>query len=274
MTFLNDIWKKFKSPTVDKSPSVDSGDLEMSTESLKETAEAFQENEKEYLEREQVLDNLKVLKKIVDQPKENDLNELSLRFSEINKHLGDPECHETVRQDRWKNNIQCPNCQSTHLKRLQQLASKSPHNHRYRCLDCLLEFNDDSETPLEKGAPPLNIWMQCWYLMGCTESLTYIATKLNLDLPTIEYMVRQLQKTFNAQKPLTHFLGYEDWSKQAFELRKQLKEDLLKQYELLDANVATIPKDTTEFRRQQNLRRTLSSTPEPPSSPTIGRKKR
>jgi len=269
MTFLNDLWKKFNAPVTNKkwddtysdsehSNSEQSGPeqtLKVPTHpqaTLKQTESDFQKNEEEYQQKDHVLENLKALKEILDKPKEE---ALELRFSNINQHLGEPECHETVRQDRFANKIQCPSCQSSHLKRIAQLPSKSPYNHRYECLNCGAVFNDDSGTPLETGVPPLNIWMQCWYLMGCTDSLTYIAAKLNLEVHVIEKMANQLRKIFNAQKPLTQFLGYEEWRKQSEQMHKQLKEDLLKQYEFLDANIATAPKDTAEFRRQQNLRR-------------------
>jgi transposase-like protein len=280
MTFLNDLWKKFKSPVTPNKEEGTGGvegvlethQASNPTKALKQTAEAFQKAEEEYLRKDQLLDNLKALKELLDQPKEE---APEFRFTKINQHLGDLECHETVRRDRWGNKITCPSCQSANLVRLAQLPNKSPLNHRYRCLTCGTEFNDDSGTPIEKGVPPINIWMQCWYLMGCTDSLSYIATKLNMDLAIVESMVLQLKKIFNAQKPLTHFLEFEEWNNQAQELRNQLKEDLLKQYEVLDANVSTAPKDTTEFRRQQNLRRTLnSSTSTDPTNPTPRGKKR
>lgn len=204
------------------------------------------------LQLDTVISNLRVLKGLVSQPKEE---KPELRFSKIQSHLGIPECYETIRQERWHINIHCPDCQSTHLKRLAQKTPQSVYNYRYRCLDCGSIFNDDTGTPIEKGSPPLNSWMQCWYLMGCTESLLYIANKLGLDLPMVEEMARQLQKTFKAKKPLTRFVGFTEWHKQSQALRTQLKEDLLKQYEKLNANVATQPKDTAEFRRQEMLRR-------------------
>lgn len=307
MTFLNDLWKKFKSdnpyPIKEKTDGTDSQNtavLEKSPTSKKTDTPAFEkrlktpegkksselkgatsdvhtmtnvlndfeQSEMESLQRDTVLSNLKALKVLVDQPKEE---KPELRFTKIKQHLGDPECHETVRQERWHINIHCPNCHSSNLKRLPQIPPQSVNNHRYRCLACNTTFNDDTDAPMEKGMPPLSIWMQCWYLMGCTDSLAYIAAKLNLDVSMIEGMVQQLQKFFNAKKPLTRFLGYEEWNKQSQHLRTQLKEDLLKQYERLNANVAIAPKDTAEFRRQQNIRRGLS-TIEPPS-PTPGKKR-
>lgn len=290
MTFLNDLWKKFKVPisepfgseTTDfanqgsdvleqekpkENPPISSGYLQ----NVKGVLDAFQQNEFESLSIDTVLYNLRVLKSEVDKPLEQNPSEL--RFSKIQQHLGIPECHETIRQERWHINIHCPSCRSTNLKRLAQIPPKSPHNHRYRCQDCETEFNDDTGTPMERGAPPLNVWMQCWYLMGCTDSLAYIASKLNLDLGMVEHMVQQLQKTFHAQRPLTRFTGHAEWSRQADALRKQLKEELLKQYERLSGDVATAPKDTAEFRRQQNLRRTQTADTSPPS-PTSGKKRK
>jgi len=253
MTLFNELWKKFKKPP----PSTRDG----REQSLGKTMEAtpvppkillksLQDHETEYLQRKEVLANVKALKALIDIPKEQSLE---LRFANIKRYLGNPECYETVRQERWPDDIQCPNCHSTHLKRLPQLPPQPLHNHRYCCLDCHTEFNDDSGTPLEKGLPPLNIWMQCWYLIGCTGSLSYIATKLNLDLSVVEMMVRQLQKIFKAEQPLTRYVEYKEWNEQSQNLRKQLKEDLLKQYEVLDANTANTPKDTAEYRRQSTI---------------------
>jgi hypothetical protein len=170
----------------------------------------------------------------------------------------------------WKNTvlqtIYCPNCQSTHLKPIVQLISHCAYNHQYRCLNCDIEFNEhpNPSAPLEKPLPPLNIWMQCWYLMGCTESLSYIANILHLELALVEFMALQLQKTFNIVKPDIQMLDFEEWDKNTAQIRKQLIEDLIKQEELLNSNIATMPHNTNEFRRQQNLRRTLNANTEPP----------
>ncbi len=189
----------------------------------------------------------------------------------------------TFLSDFWKkfnssvssdHDVVCPNCNSSNLKRLAQLPSGSPHTHRYRCLVCLLEFNDDSGTALEGIQPPINIWIQCWYLMGCTDSLTYIATKLNLDLATVERMAQQLKRIFSVQKPITRSLDFDTWCKQSEGQVKQLKDDLVKQYELLDANIAVTPKDSAEFRRQQHLRRTLEPTLDPTAATRGPAKKR
>lgn len=295
MTFLKDLFVKFKktpkeatsskhqikpqkreaSPTItdpippaSKSTSKSKEPIEsaLPSSSLLQNAEsvlnAFEHHEIEYLQTDNIKKNLQALKELVDKPKED---APEMRFLEMKKRLKQPEQHELLRQERFQPNIHCPDCYSGNLKQLPQVPSQSPHKHRYRCLDCGLIFNDDSGTPIERNVPPLSIWMQCWYLMGCTESLTYIASKLGLDLSMVEYMAEQLRLIFKAQHPLTRFTDYDEWSKQSKHLRDQLKEDLLKQYERLSADIATIPKDTAEFRRQQNLRRDLVSTTAPPT---------
>jgi len=228
MTFLNDFWKKYKPPVTNK----DWKDA-MTDETL--TAD--------------------------EAPHE-------LRFSNPKQLLSQEPAASKSTHTPNHTSICCPNCQSTHLKQVVQLISPLSYKHHYRCLDCDTEFNDQSGTAFEKPLPPLNVWMQCWYLMGCTESLSYIANTLNLDLGLIEFMVRQLQKTFNATKPVIHLLDFEEWDKNTSEMQKQLKEDLIKHYEALNANIATTPWDTSEFRRQQNLRRTLNASTAPPS-PTL-----
>lgn len=295
MSFFNDLWKKLNPPiaredgdetvtieqkissppTQNKNTIIDEN-LRKKTESLLNQSSTFLKNTEEILkvfhdieveaeQEKKVFSNLKALKEIVDQPKE-EMPEV--RFFQVKHHLGTPESHETVRQERWQDKIRCPNCQSHQVKRLPPKKLETPENRRYQCLACGTEFNDDSDTPLEKGIPPLNIWMLCWYLMGCTDSVAYIANKLNLDLGVVKIMMEQLKKTFNAEKPLTRFMPFDEWNNQAKGLRKQLQEDLIEQHERLNANIATVPKDTAEFRRQQNLRRTLDSSSNPtPSTP-------
>jgi transposase-like protein len=267
MSFIKDLLKRFNNlHTEQKAPEPDPQDPSLASD-LKSDSEInpevlntkplldnfdHQQADLESLDPETIILNLRALKGLLSQPKEE---KPEIRFSQMQSMLGTPECFETIRQDRWYLNIYCPDCLSTRLKRLAQVPPQSVHNHRYRCLDCGTTFNDDTGTPIEKGVPPLHIWMQCWYLMGCTDSLSYIAHKLGLDLSTVEKMARQLQKTFSAKQPLTRFIGFTEWHKQSQHLRNQLKDDLMRQYEKLNANVATQPTDTAEFRRQESLRR-------------------
>ncbi len=280
MTFLNELWKKLKTTSSSQDEEEDVTTEILEPESSTKTAQKsalllknFADHETEYLQSEQVLNNLKSLKAILEGPKEAAPNR---RADQINQLLGIPESYETLRQERWDSEIQCPSCRSINLKRITPVADQSIHNHRYRCLNCLLEFTDDTGTPIETGVPPVNVWMQCWYLMGCTDSLIYIASKLNLDLATVERMVEQLKKIFQSQKPATNTLDFDEWDQRNAHLRKQLTEDLMKHFEVLDANVSTAPKDTSEFRRQQNLRRNLKASTDPlnpKKSPNLTKKR-
>jgi len=267
MTFLNDLWKKFKTPP---SPTQwDSTDIKL--DNPEEILKAYQHNEAEAEQVEQTSKNIEEMRSLAPAASETNLNQ---RLSKLKEHLGPLEAYETIRQEKWYPNIHCPNCSSNHLKRLPSPEKESRENHRYICLDCVHEFTDGDDLPGDQDIPPLNIWMQCWYLMGCSDSLSYIATILGLDLGTVEYMAEQLRLIFNANAPLSKNLEFEEWEKQSLELRKHLQEDLLKRFELLDANVSTSPKDTSEFRRQQNLRRTLTASTAPPPPKTTGRKRR
>lgn len=269
MSFLSELWNKLKGPHSTSKGSTqqlhESTSIFSTEPNLGSVLEAFHNTEEELDQTSLLITNLHVLTSLLNEPKEVALEN---RFKKITEHLGEPESHETLRQERWHGQIKCPNCQSTHLKRLVQVPPKSSHNHRYRCLNCGTEFNDDTGTPMEADVPSLNVWMQCWYLMGCTDSLSFIANKLNLDLATVERMVQLLKRTFQTEKPSSQIKALEDWKSQANILREHLKEDLLKQYERLDANVATVPKDTGEFRRQQHLRRNPLIGPK--TSPSAG----
>lgn len=205
-----------------------------------------------------VLANMQMLKSIVDQPKED---RPELRFNQIRTHLGEPECHQTVREERWHPSVFCPYCESTNVKRLDPAEQKSRYNFRYQCVSCSKKFNDDSETPFEGGFPPLEVWMQVWYLVGCTTSLPYIAAKLNLDPQLVQQMINQLQKVFNAKQPLTKFLKYEEWAKQAGHYKKAIKEHIMKKGDLLKGYSVTQPGDTAEYRRQKERRERPSTSP-------------
>jgi transposase-like protein len=252
MTFLNDMWKKLKVP-----PQVQKD----WTFGKKTTPieEAVEQNEIELLETDSMSKNLKALRRMLAHPNEKLIDE---QYELIKQHLGDPEAYEILRQERWPTGIQCPHCDAKKVKRIPQIPPYPAHSHRYQCLNCHAEFTDETGTPLEAHVIPLNVWLHCWYLCAITDSISFIASRLNLDYMMAEIMVEELKKFFQMHKPATNTLETE-WEEKAKELRKKLDEDLIKQYETLDANIATHPKDTAEFRRQQNLRRTLHASTDP-----------
>lgn len=208
----------------------------------------------------QVLANLIDLKQITSQPKQPAPDK---SFTFIKDRLGAKEDSETLRQERWHGKIKCPACQSNNIKLLLKRDMPKHGKHKYNCLSCGNDFNDDSGTLLETGRPPLSTWMLCWYLMGCTDSLQYIATKLGLDLATVELMVRHMQKIFKSNQPLTHLMSFDEWSlKHGKSYKQRIEHELAKKQELFTGETPNAPKDTAEYRKQKD-RSKRKNTPAP-----------
>lgn len=197
-----------------------------------------------------VAQNIQALDKLLETSTEQHLEQ---KAEQIKTLLGSGEAYQILRQTRWPDGMQCIDCHSRNLRRLPQRPTDSEHNHRYRCLDCRLEFNDDDGV-VTGGAidQPLNTWMQCWYLMGCTDSLNYIAHCLGVDLHIVEWMVQRLRTLFQLNAPSRQALKKAD--DQQHNLLLHGKPDLLASYEALNANITTVPIDTTEHDRQRRVR--------------------
>jgi transposase-like protein len=267
MTFLNDLWKKLKTPRVIKNWHDLTAPATQKTEAIFDT---FQDNQTELLQMDSILVNLKALQALLAEPQDGTLDD---QFDHINQYLGMAESYELLRQERWPADIHCPHCRATTLQRIPQLPAHSPYHHRYRCLNCQQEFGDETGSPIEADPMPINIWMQCWVLFGITDSLSYIASKLQLDIVIIERMLEQLRNFFQVQHPLEHLLEHPEWSDKTKRLHHQLNENVLQQFELLNQGSVT-PKDTVEFRRQQNLRRTLHADTDPSTPSPYAKQKR
>lgn len=197
-----------------------------------------------------VLRNLNELKEITKQPKTDEPDEA---LAGIEQRLGMPEASETLRQERWGKTIKCPECTSEQIQKLAASEQKDPNIYRYVCLSCWITFNDDSNTEMETELPPLYTWMLCWYLFGCTNSIQYISTKLGLDHSLVEMMLKYMQKIFKAEKPLTNFLTFDEWSNQYGKTyKKAIKENLIKKEVLLGRDTAETPADTHEYKKQKN----------------------
>jgi transposase-like protein len=205
-------------------------------------------------------ENLSKIKHLVDLPKEEAPN---ARFEAIKKTLTEEECYNVVREERWQPTIYCPNCYSTDVQVLDKEQQLSAYNFKYLCLMCRSRFNDDTKTPFEFRMPPIDVWIQCWFLLGCSNSIEYIAAKLNMDINTVKQMVQELQNTFKTKQPLTRTMNYEEWSKQYSQIcSKTIKENILtrkKENELHGGVSINQETDTAETRRQKN--RTSPQTP-------------
>lgn len=202
------------------------------------------------------LNNLRAMKKLISHESKTDLN---IKHQEIKSRLGLPECHETIRQDRWNPSVYCPFCQSTNAKRIEkedkQAKDKHDFNHYYLCLNCHQEFNDNTQTPFSQGVPPMHIWIQCWYLWGMTHSIPQIAHQLNLPVAVIEAMLRKIKSIFNSEEPLEKlYLDPEMNMKNQFTTSLKRQEERQKQAEYLNADVTYQAKDSHEQRRQKEKR--------------------
>jgi len=197
-------------------------------------------------------ENLSKIKHIIENPKEDSPD---ARFNEIKDIVSEAEYYQTVREERWQPTVYCPNCHSTNIQVLAKEQQIAPHNFRYLCLMCRSRFNDDTKAPFEFSMPPLDVWIQCWFLLGCSNSLEYVAAKLNLDISIVKQMVKELQDTFKVKQPLTRTMSYEEWSRQYSQtFVHRVKEEILgrkRNVELHHGEATGQPKDTAELKRQK-----------------------
>lgn len=196
-----------------------------------------------------VLFNLSAIKDVST----NKMSDLDAAADQIRSHLGNVESGETLRQERWKGNVICPFCTSVNIKRLSIEEQTSKENYKYLCLKCQNTFNDDTDTKIEGSVPPLHSWMFCWYLLGCTNSVPYIAAKLGLSITAVEMMIHHMQKIFNTNEPMKHFMSFDEWSlKVGKSYKTALKEALAKQTERFLGFSVGQEVDTAEVRRHKN----------------------
>lgn len=199
-----------------------------------------------------LMKNLIALKKLVTQPKEKEPNK---RFNLMKEYLHNEELKETVKIDKWVPTIYCPKCRSTDLSKI----IKNIHNEdkfTYKCNQCEHEFSEGSDSPFDTSKIPLKTWMECWYLLGLTNSVDYIAAKLHLDIELVKVMIVELQRVFKVQQPLSKFLSYDDWYGESSYFLEKIKEQIIDKHDQLLGKVAiNQEKDTAEERRQKQRRK-------------------
>jgi transposase-like protein len=271
LVLFRDLWKKYAIPQKDL--SLDSlnpllnADFVVQPKATPLLTQQYLHQTSALNHDDAVKENLKNLKKWVDEPKEP---KPDLRFFHIKNHLKTPEVYETLRQERWQPMIHCPQCQSYNVNRLVQIPPQPPENHRYRCQDCFFEFNDDTGTPLgESGPPTIQTWIECWYLWGCTDSLNYIAHRLGLDIHTVERMLYLLQKLFKAERPLSRLEKSPKLEEQSQKLKERFKLEIQKTYERLNMQLSNIPTDTQQNRQRETIRRHGRLDPNLELKPTV-----
>jgi len=113
--------------------------------------------------------------------------------------ISDAKCFEVVRELRWPDGIQCPECgANTIIKRGFHITQK--YRQRYKCKHCQQQFDDLSETIFEGHHQPLKTWVLCLYLMGLNLSNRQIAAELDLSSSVVQEMASQLRTGVVAKK--------------------------------------------------------------------------
>lgn len=245
---------------------------DQAVEQAKEFINKYRKDNKSFNDvNPEVLLHLAALKRITSNPKQDKPDN---SFQEINKYLGEAESNETLRQERWHAAVRCPQCNSNKIKRLAAVEQKSKYNYKYQCLDCNHTFSDDGGSTIETDVPPLRSWMFCWYLLGCTNSLQYIANKLGLSISLIEMMVHHMQKLFQSEQPLTHMLSFEEWAAQhGIKYQPVIEAAIAKQTELHRGEVSptafltSTPRDTREYRKVKDRAQGIGPDGKPKKPP-------
>ncbi len=177
-----------------------------------------------------------------------EIGDLVLNF--FSKEFKAEDYAHLFRQERWKEGIYCPFCQSNNIKKQ---PTSDRHIFKYLCLDCNSLFEDDTGSPLSGSNIPLQIWLQCWYLSQYCNSLQYIAEKLHLDINIIINMLNGLQHLFKAE---TILLKNKDHNDELLNNRSSSQqiyhEEKFKKFLILGGDTGKQPLDTAEYRRQKN----------------------
>jgi hypothetical protein len=156
--------------------------------------------------------NLHNLLSILEFPKEYKLKE---RFEKIESTLEPAFCLDLIHHLNFKNTISV------------DLEDKSEHHY---------------------SRP--QILLHLWCLLGCTDSLEYIANYLELSIAEVKELICDLHNTFSIDSLVSRIQGY-------YEQNKHIREspELYKRSELLGIEPILEPKDTGEARKQRLQRR-------------------
>ncbi len=118
----------------------------------------------------------------------------------IDELLDDEKCYETVRRERWPNEVSCPHCQSGRVVKNGK-DDTCCHRQRYYCHNCARRFDDLTATVFEGHHQPLKVWILCLYFMGLNLSNRQIASELDQSVSTVQEMTALLRKGINISKP-------------------------------------------------------------------------
>jgi transposase-like protein len=107
--------------------------------------------------------------------------------------IDDAKCYQVIRDLRWPEVVQCPQCGS------KQILKRGHHDRysyrqRYQCQACSTQFDDLTGTIFEGHHRPLRTWVVCLYLMGLNLSNEQIAAELDLSVNETQAMTSQLRE--------------------------------------------------------------------------------
>jgi transposase-like protein len=120
--------------------------------------------------------------------------------------IDDAKCFESVRQMRWAEGINCPECKSKQVNK-RGFDETQQQRQRYQCKDCQKNFDDLSGTIFAGHHQPLRTWILCLYLMGLNLSNNQIAKELDLNKDDVQQMASQLRSGIVANKPEVQLAG-------------------------------------------------------------------
>ena len=223
----------------------------------KDLIQAYKKNPS--LDLSKLYANLKALKSIIENYPANS----KLAPTQLTEYLGTAEAHETVRIERWANGIKCPYCECDRVQLIAEENRKLHDYYHYLCSECRQQFNDGTKSPLEHGNPSIEVWMEIWYLYGCTQNISYIASKFGIEVHRIKNMINALQKLFDTQKPATKLEEkFDKWQQKYSAFEKSIKENIIEKTDLLHGkDTPKQAKDTAEHRKQQNRKNLLNIRP-------------
>jgi transposase-like protein len=205
--------------------------------------------------------NLRTLKSIIE--KCNTDGKVEHAHAQLAEYLDKAEAYETVRIERWADGIRCPYCRCEKIELLAEENRKLHNYYRYLCSECQQQFNDTAKSPLEEEVPSIDMWMEAWYLYGCTQNISYIAAKLGLDTSLVKSMINELQNLFNTKQPVTKLEEkFDKWQQRFSALEKSIKENILEKTSLLHGkDTSKQARDTAEHRKQHDRKHLLNLRP-------------
>ncbi len=118
----------------------------------------------------------------------------------IKNLIDDSRCYQTVRELRWPDGAECPDCQSTQVTK-RGCDDTEPARQRYACMDCHTRFDDLTDTIFAGHHQPLKVWVLCLYFMGLNLSNEPIANALGVNRSDVQQLTTQLREGIVKKSP-------------------------------------------------------------------------